>query len=55
MKVYINSPGHMTKMTAMLIYMVKTFKSYILQNQKFFDLETWYAASVTQALQDLYK
>ena len=33
--------------------MVKTFK--YLQNQKSYDLETWYAASVAQALQSLYK
>ena len=54
-KVCINGPGHMTKMAAMRIYMVKTFKSLLLQNGKSYDLETWYAASGTRALQSLYK
>ena len=53
-KVNINSPGHMTKMAAKPIY-GKTFKNLFLKNQKTFDLETWHAASVTQALQSLYK
>ena len=35
--------------------MVKTFKNLLLQNQKSYDLETWYAAFGTQALQSLYK
>ena len=34
-----NGPGHMTKMAAMPIYMVKIFKYLILQNQKSYDLE----------------
>ena len=38
-KVYINGPGHMTKMAAML-YLVKTFKYFLLWNQKSYDLET---------------
>ena len=50
-KVCINGPGHMTKM-APCPYMVKTFKN-LLQNQKSYDLETWHAASGTQALQRL--
>ena len=55
MKVYINGPGHMTKMAAMPIYhIVKTFKN-LLQNQESYDLETWHAASETQALHILYK
>ena len=39
-KVYINGPGHMTKMAAMPIYgkNLKTLKN--LQNQKSYDLET---------------
>ena len=41
----------MTKMAAMLIYMVKTFKNLLSQNRKSYDLETWHAASGTQ----LYK
>ena len=40
-KVYINGPGHMTKMAVMLIY----GKNLLLQNQKTYDLETWHAAS----------
>ena len=54
-KVYINGPGHMTKVAATPIYMVKTFKNLLLQNWKSYDLETCLAASGTQALQILYK
>ena len=53
-KVYINGPGHITKMAAMPIY-GKNLKNILLQNQKSYDLETWHEASVTQALQNLYK
>ena len=53
-KVYINGPGHMTKMAAMPIY-GKHLKNLLLQNQMSYDLETWHVASVTQALQSLYK
>ena len=53
-KVCINGPGHMTKMAAMPI-MVKTFKNLLLQSRKSYDLETWYAAFGTQALQSLHK
>ena len=53
-KIYINGPGHMTKMAAMPIY-GKTLKSLLLQNQKSYDLETWHVALGTQALQSLYK
>ena len=52
-KVYINGPGHMTKMAAMPIY-GKNLKN-LLQNQKSYDLETLDVASGTQALQSLYK
>ena len=52
-KVYINGPGHMTKMAAMPIY-GKNLKS-LLQNEKSNDLETWHVASGTQALQSAYK
>ena len=55
MKVYINGPGHMTKMAAMPIYGGKNLKNLLLQNQKSYDLETWHVASETQALQSLYK
>ena len=51
-KIYINGPGHMTKMVTMPIY--KSFKKLLLQNGKFYDLETWHAAPGTQALQSLY-
>ena len=46
-KVYIHviGPGHMTKMVPCL-YMVKTFKILLLQNQKSDDLETWHGAFV---------
>ena len=53
-KIYINGPGHMTKMAAMPIY-GKTLKHLLLQNQKSYDLETWQVALGTQALQCLYK
>ena len=54
-KVYIKSQGHMTKMAAMAINRKIYFKNLLLQNQKANDFETWYEASVTGALQSLYK
>ena len=36
MKVYINGPGHMTKMASKAINS-KTFKKFLLQNQKAYD------------------
>ena len=56
-KVYINGPGHMAKMAAMPIYVKKknTFENLLLQNQKYYDLETWHVASGIQALQSIYK
>ena len=39
-KVYINGHGHMTKMAAMPLYMVKTFKNLLLWNLNSYDLET---------------
>ena len=51
--VYINDPGHMTKMAAMAINS-KTFK-YPLQNQKAIGFETWHEALEGGALQSLYK
>ena len=54
-KVYINSQGHMTKMAAMAIDRKKPLKIFLLQNQKANDFETWCEASVTGALQSLYK
>ena len=53
-EVCIKGLGHMTKMAVMPI-MVKTFKNILLQNQKSYDLETWHAASGTQALQSFNK
>ena len=53
-KVYINGPGHMTKMSAMPMY-GKNLKNLLLQNQMSYDLETWHVELVTKALQSLYK
>ena len=54
-KVYINGPGHMTKMAAMPVYGKNLKKNLLLQNQLSYDLETWHVASGTQVLQSLYK
>ena len=54
-KVYINSPGHMTKMAAMPIYGKKPFKNLLLQNRRADFHETWYVASGTPAHHNLYK
>ena len=54
-KVYINGPGHMTKMAAMPIYGKNLKKNLLLQNQKSYGLETWHVASGTQTLHSLYK
>ena len=51
-KVYINGPGHMTKVAAMPIY-GKNLKNILLQNQKSYDHETWHVSLGTQALQIL--
>ena len=40
-KIYTKYVGTLTKMTAMPIY-GKTFKNLLLQNQKAFDIGTWY-------------
>ena len=53
-KVYINGPGHKTKISAMPMY-GKNLKILFLQNQKSYDLETWHVVSGTEALQSLYK
>ena len=52
--VYINRPGHMTKMAAMPIS-GKNLKNLLLPNQKSNDLETWHVELGTKALQSLYK
>ena len=54
-KIYINCPGHMTKMAAMPIYGKNFLKNLLLRNHKSYDLETWHVASVTLAKQSLYK
>ena len=48
-KVYINGPGHMTKMAATPIYGKNPIKNLLLQ--KSYDLETWHAHYVLK----LYK
>ena len=45
-KVYINGPGHLTKMAAMSIC-GKDLKNLLLQNQKSYDHEIWHVASGT--------
>ena len=45
-KVYINGPGHTTKMA--------DGKRVLLQNQKVYNLETWHVASGSEALKCLY-
>ena len=54
MKVDINGPGHITKMTAMAINS-KTIINLLLQNRKTYDFENWPEASMNTALQSLYK
>ena len=54
MKICSNVPGHMTKMASRIIYRVKPFKN-LLRNQDTDDLETWYTASGTKVLQNLFK
>ena len=54
MKFCINGQGHMTKVAAMAVNS-KTFKNLLLQNQKFYDFETWIEASGNGALQSLYQ
>ena len=44
---------HMTKMV--IPYMVKTFKNLRLWNEMADDVETWYAALITQILPNLFK
>ena len=54
-EVYINGPGHMTKMAAMPIYGKNLKKSSSPEPEVLYDLETWHVASGSQALQSLYK
>ena len=50
---YINYPGHMTKMAAIAIN--RNFFKNLLQNQKAYDFETCHEASGRGALEELYK
>ena len=54
-KVYINGPGHMTKMAATPIYGKNPSKNLLLQNRLADFHETWYVASETPAHHSLYK
>ena len=51
---YINGPGHMTKMVATPIY-DKILYQNVLMNQNSDDFEAWLEASLTAAVQSLYK
>ena len=53
-KVYINGPGHITKMAAIAINS-EIFKNLLLQNQKAYDFETLHEVSGQGALQSIYK
>ena len=53
-KVYINDPGHMTKMAAMLKN-AQNLKKILLQNHWANCLETWHVASGYVVQQNLYK
>ena len=53
-KVYINGPGHMTKMAAMPIYGKNPSKIFFSRTRADFH-ETWYVASGTPAHHSLYK
>ena len=48
-EVYINDPGHMTKMAAKPIYVKNLLQNWM------YDLETCHVAAGTRALQSLYK
>ena len=54
-KVCINGPGHMTKMAAMPIYVVKSFKNHLLWNRWTDFNETWYVGLGALALHSIYK
>ena len=54
-KVCINGPGHMTKMAAMPIYVVRSFKNQLLWNRWTDFNETWYVALGALALHSLCK
>ena len=52
---FLNGPGHMIKMAATPIYMVKILKKNLLQNEKADDFESWYAALSARVLTSLFK
>ena len=54
-KVYLQGPGHMTKMASMPIYGKKLFKNLLLWNRWADFQETWYVALGTQAHHNLFK
>ena len=53
-KIYINGPGHITKMATLPIY-GKNLQIFLLQNQMPYDHDTWHGVFCTQVLQSLYK
>ena len=53
MKIYSNIPGHIIKMASMSIY-GKNLQNLLLRNQEADDVETWYTASGTQVLPNLF-
>ena len=54
-KVYVNGPGHMTKMAAMPIYGKNLLKIFSRTRSPIYDLETWHAASGTAYINDDYQ
>ena len=54
MYMYINNPGHMTKMAATPIYGKKPFKNLLFQNRWNDFNETWHEASMAQASTTIY-
>ena len=53
-KVYIKGTGHKT-IWPPCTYMKRKFNSLLIWSQKSYDLETWFFASRTRALQIIYK
>ena len=52
---YINKPGHMTKMAPMPIYGKNPSKIFFSETGRTDFNETWHEASMTQVLQCVYK
>ena len=55
MKIRSNVPGHMTKMASRPIDGKKILKNLLLRKQEADDLVTWYTATGTQVLPNLFK